>query len=61
MNDKQVILALDIATKTGFACDVDSGVIDLTPKRGESSGMKTIRFDSRLRELIDLINPTIIA
>lgn len=61
MKERQVILALDIATKTGWACDVDSGVIDLTPKRGESAGMKTIRFNSRLREMIDLIKPTVIA
>lgn len=55
-----VILALDIATKTGWATDVDSGVIDLSLKRGESPGMKTVRFQARIKELIDLIKPDLV-
>ena len=55
-----VILALDIATKTGWAPDVDSGVIDLSLKRGESPGMKTVRFQARVKELIDLVRPNLV-
>lgn len=38
------ILALDIATKTGWCSPTDSGVWDFKPKRGESEGMRCIRF-----------------
>lgn len=42
------ILALDMATKTGWAMKVsyglESGVQDFTPKRGESSGMRYLMF-----------------
>lgn len=45
------ILALDTATKTGWATDGISGVQDFTPKRGESPGMRFLRFRAWLREL----------
>lgn len=45
------ILALDVATKTGFCCSGGSGVWDLTPKRDESKGMRLIRFRSKLAEM----------
>lgn len=55
------ILALDIATKTGWAhsCGV-SGVWDCSLKRDESGGMRLIRFRAKLKEiyaseLIDVI------
>ena len=48
------ILSLDIATKTGWATDTTSGVWDLKPKRGESEGMRVVRFKSKVRELIEL-------
>lgn len=52
------ILALDLATKTGWAlCDptsampVVSGMWDFAIKRDESGGMRLIRLQSKLREL----------
>ena len=50
------ILALDVATKTGFASKYGSGVWDLSPKRDESKGMRLIRFHKKLRELKESIN-----
>lgn len=48
------ILALDIATHTGWAVSrTIYGVWDLTPKRDESSGMKLIRMRAKLKEVIE--------
>jgi Holliday junction resolvasome RuvABC endonuclease subunit len=49
---KDKVLALDIATKTGFATSTASGVWNLTPKKDESKGMRLIRFRTKLREMI---------
>lgn len=46
------ILALDVATKCGWATDLASGVWDLTIKRDESSGMRLIRFKAKVLEII---------
>lgn len=55
------ILALDLATKTGWASsDGGSGVQDFTLKRGESAGMKWIRFGTWMRNIVSLCNPDII-
>lgn len=48
------ILALDIATKTGFATSTASGVWNLTPKKDESKGMRLIRFKTKLKEMIQV-------
>ena len=48
------ILALDIATKTGWKTETSSGVWNLKPNRGESEGMRVVRFKSKVRELIEL-------
>ena len=48
------ILALDIATKTGWKTKTASGTWDLKPNRGESLGMRVVRFNSKVRELIEL-------
>jgi len=48
------ILALDIATKTGWKTETASGVWNLKPNRGESEGMRVVRFKSKVRELIEL-------
>ena len=44
------ILALDLGTKTGWACSFDggSGVWNLTPGRHESSGMRWLKFQQSL-------------
>jgi hypothetical protein len=53
------ILALDQATKCGWAAyyreEVYFGVQDLTPKRGESAGMRYLRFGGWLHEMNDII------
>jgi len=48
------ILALDIATKTGWRTATASGVWNLKPNRGESEGMRVVRFKSKVCELIEL-------
>lgn len=48
------ILALDLATKTGWATDTSSGVWDLKPRHGESVGMRVIRFKAKLKEIIEV-------
>ena len=55
------ILALDVATKTGWKTSTASGVWDLKPNRGESSGMRIVRFHSKVKELIELENIDIVA
>ena len=44
------ILALDIATKTGWRTKTSSGVWDLKPNRGESEGMRVVRSKSKVKE-----------
>ena len=46
------ILALDIATKTGWATAKISGFFNFSPRRGESEGMRLIRFKTAIREII---------
>lgn len=49
------ILALDMATTTGWATTCGaSGAWDLRIARDESSGMRLIRFRGKLRELVEL-------
>lgn len=49
-----MLLALDIATKTGWRTKTASGAWDLSPKRDESKGMRLIRFKSKLVEICNL-------
>ena len=64
------ILALDIATKTGYACRYDSptlanriisGVQVFDVKRGESPGVRFFRCRAWLNEMNDLVKPDIIS
>jgi|SRR3990167_4028769 len=48
------ILALDVATHTGWATATASGVWDFSLKRDESSGMRLVRFKSKLAEICSL-------
>lgn len=50
------ILALDIATNTGWKTKTSSGVWNLKPNRGESEGMRVVRFKSKVREMIEMEN-----
>ena len=56
----QKILALDIATKTGWATATSSGTWDLKPNRGESEGMRVVRFKAKVRELLKLEEITVV-
>ena len=55
------ILALDIATKTGWATDTASGVWNLQPARGESIGMRVVRFKAKVKEMIKIEGIELIA
>jgi Holliday junction resolvasome RuvABC endonuclease subunit len=55
------LLALDIATKTGFCTNIASGVWYLTPKKDESKGMRLIRFKAKLKEICEIAAIRIIA
>lgn len=48
------ILALDIATKTGWCTESASGTWDFSLKRGESYGMRIVKFKAAVREMIKL-------
>lgn len=50
------ILALDIATKTGWATDSASGTWDLKPNRGESADMRNLRLKAKVAEIIKIEN-----
>jgi len=56
------ILALDMATKTGWAVNDPelSGVENFAVKRGESPGMRFIRFKSWLEEMIKRVEPDLV-
>jgi hypothetical protein len=49
------IIALDMATVTGWAVNGQSGTFKADLKRGESPGMRFLRFRSWLRSLIQTI------
>lgn len=48
------LLALDIATSTGFCTSTASGTWNLTPKKDESKGMRLIRFRAKVKEVCAL-------
>ena len=54
------ILALDIATVTGWASNGFSGIWNLKPARDESAGFALLRLISKLKEAIDLTSANII-
>jgi len=56
------ILALDLATKTGWAhSDGSSGVQDFKPRRGDSPGMRWVEFQAWLRRILDACPTDVIA
>lgn len=56
------ILALDLATRTGWAHSCgQSGVQDFSPHRGDSPGMRWIEFAAWLRRLLDAAPADVIA
>ena len=58
------ILALDCGTKTGWASFADgrieSGVQDFSLKRGESKGIRFLRFNTWLKAMAELTNPQVV-
>lgn len=60
------ILALDIATNTGWAVSIDgktvaaSGHWNFTVKKDESTGMRLLRFRGKLNEILRDIQPKMI-
>lgn len=48
------ILALDIATHTGWCCTTAYGCWDFSLKRDESSGFRLVRFKAKLKEICKL-------
>lgn len=55
------ILALDVATKCGWCTETASGTWDFSIKRDESQGMRLIRFKSKIKEVVNLEEITLIA
>lgn len=55
------ILALDIATTTGWKTESASGIWNLKPNRGESEGMRVVRFKSKVREMIIMEGITLVS
>ena len=60
------LLALDTATNCGWAAwhpntGMTSGAQSFKPGRGESPGMRFLRFRKWLSEMIDLVKPSVIA
>jgi len=58
------ILAIDCGTKTGWASFADgrieSGVQDFSLKRGESKGIRFLRFNTWLKAMAELTNPQVV-
>lgn len=57
------ILGLDMATKTGWAINSSpesSGCENFAVRRGESPGMRYIRFQAWLAEIVNLTHPELI-
>lgn len=57
---ESTILALDVATRTGWSMNIASGknpwtcgCWDLSPKRDESAGMRVIRFKAKLKTILE--------
>lgn len=59
---EKIILAIDMATKTGWACNNPeaSGVENMKVKTTESRGMIFIRFSAWLEEMIAKVKPELI-
>lgn len=55
------LLALDIATKTGWCTRTASGIWNLKPNRGESEGMRLVRFKAKVSEIVKIEQISLIA
>lgn len=61
MSKSKRILAIDFATKTGWAYrgegdEIVSGVWDFSVRADESNGMRLIRFESKLVEMVSIVD-----
>ena len=63
MDNKRNILALDLATKTGWATNLpcrEGGVVNFDSKRGDSPGVRFLRFSHWLKEIIGWAKPNLV-
>lgn len=64
MSSPMSILAIDLATTTGWALSshgvITSGTISFKGSRYEGGGMRFLRFRNWLRELLDLEKPSVV-
>ncbi len=61
MVHKERILAIDPATKTGFAMqDGTSGIWDLKAVRDESTGIRLVKLKRNLRVIFEQFKPTLV-
>lgn len=61
MNKQINILAIDQASKAGWATKNASGVWDFSTRKDESQGMKLLRFRAKLKEVCQLEEINLIA
>ena len=58
------ILALDLGSRLGFAAffeeRVESGVVEFKVERGESIGMRFVRFNRWLAEILSVVQPQLV-
>lgn len=54
------ILALDVATKTGWRNSLSGGTWDFSTRRDESGGMRLLRFKAKIQEIIKLQRPDLV-
>lgn len=58
------ILAIDPGSKCGWSSNcfgyLESGVVEFVIKRGESQGMRFIRFSSWLQEMLTVLRPRLV-
>lgn len=55
------ILALDLGTQTGYALKERSGVEDFTPSHRDSKGMRYIKFEAWLIDVLEKEIPGLVA
>lgn len=61
MASKQIVLALDIATATGWCTATASGEWNFKAKNDETQGIRLIRFKAKLNEILTAEKITLVA
>lgn len=61
-SNRKVILAIDPATKTGWAVSTDNfGLLNLSRKRDESTGLSLLKFEKFLQQMFEFAGPSLVA